>query len=144
MLNRKKKGFTLAELLIVVAIIVVLTAIAVPLFVSGINKANAAVEEANKRAVRGAAVVYILEQAQTTPTVDIKQNESSGVWKRTGSSADNYKWELAEEFWATATITKSGEITGLTIATSGTEEYKEEGGVITCTVHITSLKSGTI
>ncbi len=58
--TRSKKGFTLAELLIVVAIIAVLTAIAVPLFVSGVKKAQDATLQANIRAVRGEAVAVIL------------------------------------------------------------------------------------
>lgn len=57
---RNRKGFTLAELLIVVAIIAVLTAIAVPLFVSALNKADNAVRDANIRAVRGEAISIIL------------------------------------------------------------------------------------
>lgn len=65
MLQRKKKGFTLAELLIVVAIIAVLTAIAVPLFTASIKKANDSVEAANLRALRGTAVVKILEENMT-------------------------------------------------------------------------------
>ena len=39
-----KKGFTLMEMLIVVAIIVVLVAIAIPTFTSSLNKAMAGVE----------------------------------------------------------------------------------------------------
>ena len=57
---KSKKGFTLAELLIVVAIIAVLVAIAVPLFVGALNNAETRVLDANKRAVRGAAVEEIL------------------------------------------------------------------------------------
>ncbi len=60
MQKRNKKGFTLAELLIVVAIIAVLVAIAVPLFVGALGNAEKRVEDANVRAVRGAAVVAIL------------------------------------------------------------------------------------
>ena len=49
---KSKKGFTLAELLIVVAIIAVLTAIAVPLFVTSLQKAEEATFNANKDTVR--------------------------------------------------------------------------------------------
>ena len=45
-----KKGFTMAELLIVVAIIAVLVAIAVPVFTSQLEKSREAVDAANIRA----------------------------------------------------------------------------------------------
>lgn len=45
-----KKGFTLAELLIVVAIIAVLVAISIPIFTSQLRKARVAVNQANARA----------------------------------------------------------------------------------------------
>ena len=44
-----KKGFTLAELLIVVAIIGVLVAISVPIFTAQLKKANIATNQANAR-----------------------------------------------------------------------------------------------
>ena len=45
-----KKGFTLAELLIVVAIIAVLVAISIPIFTSQLEKSKAATDAANIRA----------------------------------------------------------------------------------------------
>lgn len=45
-----KKGFTLAELLIVVAIIAVLVAISIPIFSSQLEKSREAVDAANIRA----------------------------------------------------------------------------------------------
>lgn len=45
-----KKGFTLAELLIVVAIIAVLVAIAIPIFSAQLEKSKEAVDAANIRA----------------------------------------------------------------------------------------------
>lgn len=47
---KKNKGFTLAELLIVVAIIAVLVAIAIPIFKTQLHKSEAAVDIANVRA----------------------------------------------------------------------------------------------
>lgn len=47
---RNKKGFTLAELLIVVAIIAVLVAIAIPIFTAQLEKSRDAVTMANVRA----------------------------------------------------------------------------------------------
>ena len=46
----KKKGFTLMEMMIVVAIIAVLIAIIIPTFSGALNRAYAAADEANLRA----------------------------------------------------------------------------------------------
>ena len=48
-LMKKEEGFTLAELLIVVAIIAVLTAIAIPVFTSQLEKSREATDMANVR-----------------------------------------------------------------------------------------------
>lgn len=50
MKQTNRKGFTLAELLIVVAIIAVLVAIAIPVFTSQLHDAKASVDMANLRA----------------------------------------------------------------------------------------------
>lgn len=46
----KKKGFTLMEMMIVVAIIAILIAIIIPTFKGALDRANAAADEANLRA----------------------------------------------------------------------------------------------
>ena len=89
---KSKKGFTLAELLIVVAIIAVLTAIAVPLFVGSLNKAEENVKNANIRAVRGAAVVYIL----SAPSTDTDIYDATGAMK--------------SPIYVQTTVSKTGEI----------------------------------
>ena len=55
-----KKGFTLAELLIVVAIVAVLVAISIPIFSGKLNKAKLATNQANIRAAKAAAVADYL------------------------------------------------------------------------------------
>lgn len=49
--NLDKKGFTLAELLIIVAIIAILVAIAIPIFKTQLRKARHAVDLANARSI---------------------------------------------------------------------------------------------
>ena len=46
---KKKKGFTLAELLVVVAIIGVLVAVSIPIFTQQLHKAKVATDWANLR-----------------------------------------------------------------------------------------------
>lgn len=53
---KNKKGFTLAELLIVVAIIGVLVAVSIPIFTSQLEKSKQATDLANMRSAKAAAV----------------------------------------------------------------------------------------
>ena len=60
-----KKGFTLMEMLIVVAIIVILVAISVPVFTSQLSNAKKATDDANERAAKGLATTMYLAEAIT-------------------------------------------------------------------------------
>ncbi len=55
-MGKNKKGFTLAELLIVVAIIGVLVAISIPVFTAQLDRAKIAVDQANVRSAKAAAL----------------------------------------------------------------------------------------
>lgn len=73
-LNLKKKlnrkGFTLAELLVVVAILGILVAISVPLFSSRLEAAKKSTDEANARAAKAVAAALMMEDTALTGGVD--------------------------------------------------------------------------
>ena len=64
-LMKNKKGFTLMEMLIVIAIIVILVAIAVPTFTSQLDNANKAANAANMRAAKAQAAASYLADPTT-------------------------------------------------------------------------------
>lgn len=63
--RENKKGFTLAELLVVVAIVGILVAISIPVFTSQLAKARKATNQANMRAAKAAAVAQYLTDGET-------------------------------------------------------------------------------
>lgn len=64
-MKKNNKGFTLAELLIVVAIIAVLVAVSIPMFAGQLAKARTSTNQANIRAAEAAAVADYLMRGDT-------------------------------------------------------------------------------
>ncbi len=123
MLN--KKGFTLAELLIVVAIIAVLVAIAIPIFTSQLEKSREATDAANIRDYYAEISVGLLDGSlnATKNTMTVSGNKT-----------------------ATATVT-SGKITSVKVAGV---EFKQTvtadwaiGAPEVAGVKVTAVPSGT-
>ena len=76
---KNSKGFTLMEMLIVVAIIAVLIAIAIPTFTASLNKAKVATDEANIRSGYASVMATVLtsDTEITTGTVYYLQKDGS-------------------------------------------------------------------
>lgn len=66
--KKKKKGFTLIELIIVIAIIAILAAVAIPKFGEVRKNANVKSDVANAKTIANAATALIAEGKLTLPT----------------------------------------------------------------------------
>jgi len=89
---KSRKGFTLAELLIVVAIIAVLTAIAIPVFAAQLEKSREATDLANVRSAYAELVSgYLADPVNATATVAVTQRQS-GWQTKGGEFTTNYAY----------------------------------------------------
>ena len=77
-LNRK--GFTLAELLIVVAIIAVLVAVAIPVFTSQLEKSREATDVSNVRSAYAEVVTHYLDKASKI-TISVAAQQKVSGWQ---------------------------------------------------------------
>ncbi len=120
-----KKGFTLAELLIVVAIIAVLVAIAIPVFTAQLEKSREAVDAANIRAKYAEMMsdaitgTYGKNEDGTTKTYEVNLQQTKNDWQ-----TEDLKQGLAKNMTLTGTPKKDKKAT-LT--------YAEATGAATCT-----------
>jgi type IV pilus assembly protein PilA len=80
MKKMNNKGFTLMEVLIVVAIIAVLVAIAIPVMTNQLEKAREAVDAANLRAAY-AEVMSDLLLGDGDLEVEVEQKQTKGGWQ---------------------------------------------------------------
>lgn len=71
MKKSNKKGFTLIEMLVVIAIIAILVSIVVPVVMHSTDKAKAAADAANLRSVLGELSMYYLDGVAEGETVDL-------------------------------------------------------------------------
>ena len=126
-----KKGFTLAELLVVVAIIGVLVAISIPIFTSQLEKSREATDAANIRA----AYAEVAAAQLTGATAD------EGSVKVTGTNPYTYTAEVTAhqkvaDWQGTKFDTAGNEIGGQTVdasLTGWTVTASSDGNTITIT-----------
>ena len=100
-MKRNKKGFTLAELLIVVAIIAVLVAISIPIFTSQLEKAREATDLANMRNAYAECSTSVLTGDKASDKVNIADDGSASEevtlnQKKTGWTGDNASAKIGD------------------------------------------------
>ena len=80
-MKKNNKGFTLAELLIVVAIIAVLVAIAIPVFTAQLERAREATDIANIRSAYAEVMTNYLIDEDDTFTIDVESKQGVDGWQ---------------------------------------------------------------
>ena len=125
-MKKNNKGFTLMEMLIVVAIIAVLVAIAIPTFTSALEKSREATDAANLRAAYAEVTVAGLTEAES--------DTADGGVKRTGDKDGAYTWTKdvklvqKQDGWKNTSYTTNG-IGGIKV----TDDQAKAGGTVTVT-----------
>ncbi len=100
---REKKGFTLAELLIVVAIIAVLVAIAIPVFSTQLERSREATDAANIRAAYAEIAASAITDPDTAKTATVSKKQTQADWQSASSLKDIAGVPIADIHSNTAT-----------------------------------------
>ena len=100
--RENKKGFTLAELLVVVAIVGILVAISIPVFTAQLGKARRATNQANLRAAKAAAVAEYLTSDDTQGAdkfYKYNRNLLGGLYRENPVKSRNYEAVKSSKKW---------------------------------------------
>lgn len=132
--RENKKGFTLAELLIVVAIIAVLVAISIPIFNSQLEKSREAVDQANLRSAYAECAAAVLT-GKTGTENGVTVSEASGNYTATKTVELKQK----QNGWQSGTPEIAGvTVTDFNAGATVTVTVKDNGDAPTFTVGSTT------
>ena len=126
---RGKKGFTLMEMLIVIAIIAVLVAIAIPVLSAQLDKAKATTDEANIRDGYASAQVMYLDGKITAGTPYYLQKDGSVSTTNSGDGV--YTCQGDSTKLGTAINLPDTSLSGWTVGNKITYTYNATTGVLT-------------
>ncbi len=120
-MKMNKKGFTLMEMLIVIAIIAILIAIAIPTFTAALEKSRQKTDLANARALKSLVVAQFMAADGGETPVDVKAK----IDALSGTSTETFYLNKDGQQLAT-----SGDDTAMKVTST---EFKKLGTYITCT-----------
>ena len=128
---KEMQGFTLAELLIVVAIIGVLTAIAIPVFTSQLEKSREATDAANLRTVYAEVMAAVMTETKSGATeTGVTITEKDG----TITASKTYDLKQTVKKWSGPALVGDIDLS----------EYNEDLATPGDTITITATSDGTL
>lgn len=111
LIRKKSKGFTLIELIIVIAILAVLAAIALPKYNNSKRKSVITAHNSNVRVLESAALNYVANGgvAVTWPDETNSQNDYIKNYPKVPKGIEELKDKAGQDY--TVTITEDGDVT---------------------------------
>lgn len=78
-MKKNKKGYSLIELIVVIAIIAILVGIAAPVTINLVNKANVSADKATAEAIKNGIAIHVAEEAVAGTSTDVNATNLNGI-----------------------------------------------------------------